>query len=136
MLTSIPTLEGARRRKMITGYSKTITDLALSNYLAEKKETFSSDSMDATFRNVAICQIRTFAFAGHDTTSSTICYAFHLTEGSYAYKVGNYEIRISEYRFAKVLICLVQNVLKLKVLRQIAFHYSHQKINIYFNSKE
>ena len=58
------------------------------------------------------------------------------TEGSYAYKVGNCEIRISEYQFAKVLICLVQNVPKSKVLRQIAFHYSHQKINIYFDSKE
>jgi sterigmatocystin biosynthesis cytochrome P450 monooxygenase len=59
-------------------HSKTIVDLALSNYLAERKKPLSSDGMDATFRDIAICQIRTFAFAGHDTTSSTICYAFHL----------------------------------------------------------
>jgi sterigmatocystin biosynthesis cytochrome P450 monooxygenase len=58
--------------------SKTIIDLALSNYLAAEEETVSSDGMDATFRDTAICQIRKFAFAGHDTTSSTICYAFHL----------------------------------------------------------
>jgi len=57
---------------------KTIIDLALSNYLAEKKQVSLSDGMDATFRNIAMCQIRTFAFAGHDTTSSTMCYAFHL----------------------------------------------------------
>jgi hypothetical protein len=30
----------------------------------------------------------------------------------------------------------VQNTPKTKVLRQIAFHHSHQKINIYFDSKE
>ncbi|MGG6496408.1 UNVERIFIED_CONTAM: cytochrome P450, partial [Bacteroidetes bacterium 56_B9] len=34
--------------------------------------------MDAAFREGAITQIRIFLFAGHDTTSSTICYVFHL----------------------------------------------------------
>ena len=58
--------------------SKTIIDLALTNYLAGQTKTPSSDGMDATFRDVATCQMRTFVFAGHDSTSSTICYAFHL----------------------------------------------------------
>ncbi|KAK8168539.1 cytochrome P450 [Phyllosticta citrichinensis] len=30
------------------------------------------------FRDTALTQIKTFMFAGHDTTSSTICYAYHL----------------------------------------------------------
>ena len=58
--------------------SKTIIDLALDNYLADQARNDSSDAMDATFRDFAISQIRTFVFAGHDSTSSTICYAFHL----------------------------------------------------------
>ena len=58
--------------------SKTIIDLALANYLAEKKHKRSSNAMDATFRDIATSQMRTFVFAGHDSTSSTICYAFHL----------------------------------------------------------
>ncbi|MCJ1432752.1 hypothetical protein MMC27_002109 [Xylographa pallens] len=58
--------------------SKTIIDLALANYLADQTQPRSSHGMDATFRHCATCQIRTFIFAGHDSTSSTICYAFHL----------------------------------------------------------
>ena len=34
--------------------------------------------MDATFKTAATCQIRTFLFAGHDTSSSTLCYCYHL----------------------------------------------------------
>ncbi|KAK4908195.1 hypothetical protein LTR49_022881 [Elasticomyces elasticus] len=34
-------------------------------------------AMDSEFRRMAITQIRTFIFAGHDTTSSTICYAVY-----------------------------------------------------------
>lgn len=34
--------------------------------------------MDKTFKDAAICQIRTFLFAGHDTSSSTLCYCYHL----------------------------------------------------------
>jgi cytochrome P450 len=34
--------------------------------------------MDAAFREGVITQIRLFLFAGHDTTSSTICYALYL----------------------------------------------------------
>ena len=59
--------------------SKTIIDLALDNYLAEQARNGSSDdAMGTNFQDFAISQIRTFVFAGHDSTSSTICYAFHL----------------------------------------------------------
>ena len=58
--------------------SKTIIDLALDNYLAQQTHNGSSDAMDATFRDFATSQLRTFVFAGHDSTGSTICYAFHL----------------------------------------------------------
>ena len=58
--------------------SKTIIDLALDNYRAEQARNSSSDAMDTIFQDFAISQMRTFVFAGHDSTGSTICYAFHL----------------------------------------------------------
>jgi len=59
--------------------SKTIIDLALENYLADQaRNKGGGKGMDATFKNAAICQIRTFLFAGHDTSSSTLCYCYHL----------------------------------------------------------
>ena len=61
--------------------SKTIIDLALDNYLAGKTHDSSSDNghaMDTIFRDIATSQLRTFVFAGHDSTSSTMCYALHL----------------------------------------------------------
>ncbi|KAI5365287.1 putative cytochrome P450 [Septoria linicola] len=63
---------------------RTIIDLALDSYLTGTSdvEEATSDNepqvMDAEFREGAITQIRVFLFAGHDTTSSTICYAYHL----------------------------------------------------------
>lgn len=52
---------------------RSIIDLALDIYLGR-----SGGDMDATFKSVAMCQIKLFVFAGHDTTSSTLDYAFHL----------------------------------------------------------
>jgi len=60
------------------GRSKTIIDLALDNYLAQQGRKGSSEAMDTTFQEFATCQLRTFVFAGHDSTGSTICYAFHV----------------------------------------------------------
>ena len=57
--------------------SRTIIDLALENYLAEHAQT-KDGGMDATFKDAAMCQLRTFLFAGHDTSSSTLCYCYHL----------------------------------------------------------
>lgn len=66
---------------------RTVIDLALGNYVSGKTEVdelnsnddeISAPKMDEAFRQGAITQIRTFLFAGHDTTSSTMCYVFYL----------------------------------------------------------
>lgn len=51
-----------------------VIDLALEAYL---KDTHST-TIDATFKRFAMDQIKTFMFAGHDTTSSTICYVAYM----------------------------------------------------------
>jgi hypothetical protein len=71
-----PALKSSRNRSVVT--------LALDTYQKEfqtpsaAKASTTSQTMDATFRATAIDQIKTFIFAGHDTTSSTIAYAFYL----------------------------------------------------------
>lgn len=56
---------------------KSVIDLVLQAHL-DRPEAQNSDTLDPNFRSFAIRQIRVFLFAGHDSTSSTICYAFHL----------------------------------------------------------
>lgn len=59
--------------------SKTIIDLALSGYRSEKSSTGNDKGqMDAVFRMYARSQMKVFIFAGHDTTSTTICYSWLL----------------------------------------------------------
>ena len=71
---------GKRQRK------RAIIDLALESYKAEQatnengKAQSSSKTLDPEFKKNAITQIRTFLFAGHDTTSSVICYALYLLQ--------------------------------------------------------
>lgn len=60
------------------GRSKTVIDLALDKYLEEQPNSKATRSMDATFKKFAISQMKVFVLAGHDTTSSTLCYIFHL----------------------------------------------------------
>ncbi|KAK4621296.1 Cytochrome P450 monooxygenase [Fulvia fulva] len=61
---------------------RSILDLALNSYTSGATDleemTGQLPKMDAEFRKGAITQIRAFLFAGHDTTSSTICYVFYL----------------------------------------------------------
>ncbi|TKA82843.1 hypothetical protein B0A55_00995 [Friedmanniomyces simplex] len=63
------------------GKSKAIIDLALEAYLKEVKGTSGDLSkvkgIDPEFRRAAVNNMKTFIFAGHDTTSSTICYAYY-----------------------------------------------------------
>ena len=54
--------------------NRPVIDLALDTYHNEKDVKHTTTGIDATFKKVAIDQIKTFMFAGHDTTSSTICY--------------------------------------------------------------
>lgn len=69
--------EGAKGRKRV------IIDLALQEYRKmqaeeEKGEVVPASGIDEKFKKAAITQIRAFIFAGHDTTSSTICYAAYM----------------------------------------------------------
>ncbi|EME79459.1 uncharacterized protein MYCFIDRAFT_167334 [Pseudocercospora fijiensis CIRAD86] len=65
------------------GKSKHVIDLALEAYLKEiKGQKGSVDAskikgLDPDFKEAAISNMKTFTFAGHDTTSSAICYSFY-----------------------------------------------------------
>lgn len=56
---------------------KSVIDLVLQAYIAQSGNQ-KPERLDAGFRAFAIRQIRLFVFTGHDSTSSTICYAVHL----------------------------------------------------------
>lgn len=59
---------------------KNIIDLALNTYLKENppaKTQSVNRTMDSRFKQAAIDNIKVFIFAGHDTSSSAICYAFY-----------------------------------------------------------
>ncbi|KAH0538531.1 hypothetical protein FGG08_004864 [Glutinoglossum americanum] len=58
---------------------KHIIDLALEEHIKENNgEPVDIRAADDSFKRMAIDNIKTFIFAGHDTTSSTICYIFYL----------------------------------------------------------
>ena len=57
--------------------TKAVIDLALQAYFSENTKTIP-EYLDPEFRAFAISQVRLFIFAGHDSTSSTICYILHL----------------------------------------------------------
>lgn len=59
---------------------KSMLDVALDTYNSEIRGMSSSDerrTMDASFRQSAIDQIRTFVFAGHDTISTAVSMIFY-----------------------------------------------------------
>ena len=58
--------------------SKTVIDLALETYLEDQSGSKANNGMDAIFKEFAISQMKLFILAGHDTTSSTLCYIFYL----------------------------------------------------------
>ncbi|KAK6365632.1 hypothetical protein LTS17_011018 [Exophiala oligosperma] len=59
---------------------RSVIELALDAYDNEAADDKSSSSgtMNASFRTLAIDSIKTFIFAGHDTTSATISYTMYL----------------------------------------------------------
>ena len=65
---------------------RSVVDLALQTYQEEyatpAQNSKPTTRLDPTFRQDAIDQLKTFIFAGHDTTSSTIAYAFYLLHNS------------------------------------------------------
>lgn len=59
---------------------KSIVELALETYFAEERPNADPKTakLDPVFEKYCADQIRTFIFAGHDTTSSTICWAMYM----------------------------------------------------------
>ncbi|KAK8060985.1 hypothetical protein PG996_010915 [Apiospora saccharicola] len=55
---------------------RSIISLVMDQYLAETSET--EQLSKETFKNLVLPQLRMFLYAGHDTTSSTLLYCFHL----------------------------------------------------------
>jgi cytochrome P450 len=69
-------------RRAISEYGKekgmkTINSLAIKAYLTDVKPTTSVEHLDADFVDTAIAQLKTFIFAGSDTTASALCFAYH-----------------------------------------------------------
>jgi cytochrome P450 len=63
-----------------TASSRSIIHLALTSYMAQQGDRTHPKQLDPAFRTWATIQIRLFLFAGHDSTSSTICYCFYLLQ--------------------------------------------------------
>jgi cytochrome P450 len=64
-----------------TSTSRSIIHLALAGYMSQQPaHTPRPPRLDPAFKAWATIQIRLFLFAGHDSTSSTICYCFHLLQ--------------------------------------------------------
>lgn len=61
-----------------TKRNKSIINLALEAYRAEHGQSKSTKGLDPTFKKFARTQIKTFIFAGHDTTSSATAYMYYL----------------------------------------------------------
>lgn len=60
---------------------RAIIDLALESYRNQQEASdVNTQGLDPDFKKHATTQIRIFIFAGHDTTSSTICYAIYLLQ--------------------------------------------------------
>lgn len=57
---------------------RSIIGLSAESYLKERALGRTDDASDRAFRDFTKTQIRTFLFAGHDTTSSSMCYALYL----------------------------------------------------------
>lgn len=58
--------------------TKAVIDLALQSYIAGEPKAKIKEGMDATFKKFAMSQTKLFLFAGHDTTSSSVCYIFYV----------------------------------------------------------
>ena len=56
---------------------RTVVSLALNEYRKEQPGSNAVRSMDADFKRFAVSQMKVFILAGHDTTSSTLCYIYH-----------------------------------------------------------
>lgn len=58
--------------------NRSIIGLAAESYLEERRSGRTNKTINKTFREFAKTQIRTFLFAGHDSTSSAMCSVYYL----------------------------------------------------------
>ncbi|GAB7354358.1 hypothetical protein MBLNU459_g4865t1 [Dothideomycetes sp. NU459] len=71
-------LEARFASRKSRGKTKHVIDLALETYLREKGDSTNDvTTLDKTFKREAINNVKIFLFAGHDTSSSAICYCFY-----------------------------------------------------------
>lgn len=71
-------LEARFASRQTRGKSKHVIDLALETYLKDKGSSIeTATTLDKTFKREAIDNVKIFLFAGHDTSSSAICYCFY-----------------------------------------------------------
>ena len=73
----------SRNGKAPKGKRKPVIDLALDQYQSlqlERGVSKARTGVDKAFKRSAMDQMRTFIFAGHDTSSSTICFIYHMLE--------------------------------------------------------
>lgn len=71
-------LEARFASRETRGKTKHVIDLALETYLKETGRSIeSATTLDKTFKREAIDNVKIFIFAGHDTSSSAVCYCFY-----------------------------------------------------------
>ena len=58
--------------------SKATIDLALDQYITQEQTIGNSKATKAAFKLAVVDQMKSFVFAGHDTTSSLICYVYYM----------------------------------------------------------
>lgn len=63
------------RNSSISVKTKSVIDLALADYMRDRK---ANETLDLEFRSWACAQIRLFLFVGHDSTAATIVYCLYL----------------------------------------------------------
>ena len=69
-------LEDRFATRNFRGKKKYVINLALETYLKENNVNETS-KLDPKFKDAALRNIKIFIFAGHDTSSSTICYCHY-----------------------------------------------------------
>lgn len=64
--------------------SRSVMHIVLAGYMEQQQSSKGSrpKELDPAFKKWAIVQIRLFLFAGHDSTSSAICYIFYLLQSN------------------------------------------------------
>ena len=58
--------------------SRVTVDLAFDQYIAQRHLQGKARTLEPAFKRSVVDQMKSFIFAGHDTTSSLICYVYYL----------------------------------------------------------